>query len=105
MVLTRKGFELFDGEDRQVVRPLHYTQAAAFLADKGGHRHFMAKEIAEQPEVIGHTLAEYADLSELRIRLPEDVNLDFANLDRLRENHARMRRDVKFHKVSFSRTG
>ena len=83
VVLTRKGFELFDAQDRQVVRPINYTQASALMAEKGGYRHFMAKEIAEQPEVIGHTLAEYVDLSELKVRLPADAGLDFANLDRL----------------------
>ena len=37
--------------------------AGAFLADKGNHRHFMAKEIHEQPEVVGHTLAHYVDFA------------------------------------------
>ena len=37
--------------------------ATALLVDKGNHRHFMAKEIHEQPEVIGHTLAGYVDLA------------------------------------------
>ena len=32
------------------------------LVDKGNHRHFMAKEIHEQPEVVGHTLAHYIDM-------------------------------------------
>ena len=36
---------------------------AALLVDKGNHRHFMAKEIHEQPEVISHTLANYLDMS------------------------------------------
>jgi glucosamine--fructose-6-phosphate aminotransferase (isomerizing) len=83
VVLTRKSFELYDAEDRQVVRPLNFTQTSALMADKGGHRHFMAKEIAEQPDVVGHTLSEYVDLAELRVRLPEDLKLDFKDLDRL----------------------
>ena len=48
------------------------------LIDRGNHRHFMAKEIHEQPEVVGHTLARYLDLSELRVRLPEKLPFDFA---------------------------
>ncbi|MGE0210505.1 MAG: glutamine--fructose-6-phosphate transaminase (isomerizing) [Parvibaculaceae bacterium] len=83
VALTRNSFELFDAADQPVVRPLNFTQASAFMAEKGGYRHFMAKEIAEQPEVIGHTLAEYVDLSELKVRLPEEAKLDFKNLDRL----------------------
>ena len=54
---------------------MSFTQASAFLADKGKHRHFMAKEIAEQPEVIGHTLAEYVDFADGRRRLPREICL------------------------------
>ena len=32
------------------------------MVDKGNHKHFMAKEIHEQPEVVGHTLAHYIDM-------------------------------------------
>ena len=39
------------------------SQASALLVDKGNHRHFMAKEIHEQPEVVGHTLAHYLDMA------------------------------------------
>ncbi len=83
VVLTRTSFELFDENGQQVVRPLTFTQATALMVDKGQHRHFMAKEIAEQPDVIGHTLAEYIDFAERRIRLPADLPFDLAGLDRL----------------------
>ena len=43
---------------------------SALLVDKGNHRHFMAKEIHEQPEVVGHTLAHYLDMAAERVRLP-----------------------------------
>ncbi|HSM96799.1 MAG TPA: glutamine--fructose-6-phosphate transaminase (isomerizing) [Rhizomicrobium sp.] len=42
-------------------REIKITSASAALVDKAGHSHFMAKEIHEQPEVIGHTLAHYLD--------------------------------------------
>ena len=42
-------------------REIKITTASAALVDKAGHSHFMAKEIHEQPEVIGHTLAHYLD--------------------------------------------
>ena len=48
-------------EGRPANREIKITTASAGLVDKGGHRHFMAKEIHEQPEVVGHTLAHYLD--------------------------------------------
>jgi glucosamine--fructose-6-phosphate aminotransferase (isomerizing) len=53
-----------------VVRAQITYSASAFLVDKGNHRHFMAKEIHEQPEVVGHTLAHYLDMANDRVRLP-----------------------------------
>ena len=82
-VLTRTSVEIFDSENRPVKRPMSFSQASAMLVDKGNHRHYMAKEIAEQPEVIGHTLAEYVDFAERAIRLPEKLPFDFATLDRI----------------------
>lgn len=83
VALTRHSMELYDVEGRQTVRPMSFSQVSSNLVDKGNHRHFMAKEIAEQPEVVGHTLAEYVDFAERRIRLPEKLPFDFSKLDRL----------------------
>src|SRR5207253_7836419 len=55
----------------------------AFLVDKGNHKHFMAKEIHEQPEVVGHTLAHYLDMSAERVALPVKLPFDFKTLDRV----------------------
>jgi glucosamine--fructose-6-phosphate aminotransferase (isomerizing) len=52
---------IFDSEDRPANREIRITSASAALVDKAGHSHFMAKEIHEQPEVVGHTLAHYLD--------------------------------------------
>ncbi|MFL5239378.1 MAG: glutamine--fructose-6-phosphate transaminase (isomerizing) [Rhizomicrobium sp.] len=52
---------VFDGDGRLVNRQIKVTNASAGLVDKGGYRHFMAKEIHEQPEVISHTLSHYLD--------------------------------------------
>src|SRR4029077_20997124 len=46
-------------------------------------RHFMAKEIHEQPEVVGHTLAHYIDMTAERVRLPGDLPFDFRTLERV----------------------
>ncbi|WP_038034446.1 glutamine--fructose-6-phosphate transaminase (isomerizing) [Thermopetrobacter sp. TC1] len=81
-VVRRDRLDVFDEAGRQVVRPLSFTQASALLVDKGGHRHFMAKEIAEQPDVIGHTLAEYVNFHEGRVTLP-DMPVDLSAIDRI----------------------
>jgi len=82
-VLTRQSVNIYDMEGREVRRPVAFTQASSLLVDKGNHRHFMAKEIAEQPEVIGHTLAEYINFAEHRVALQKSLPFDFAKLDRL----------------------
>jgi glutamine---fructose-6-phosphate transaminase (isomerizing) len=83
VVLTHQGLEIFDAAGKTVTRPMSFSQASAMLVDKGNHRHFMAKEIAEQPEVVGHTLAEYVDFAERTVRVPEKLPFDFAKLDRI----------------------
>ncbi len=52
---------IFDAAGRPANRQITITSASAAIVDKAGHAHFMAKEIHEQPEVIGHTLAHYLD--------------------------------------------
>ena len=51
--------------------------ASSLLVDKGNHRHFMVKEIHEQPDVISHTLANYIDMAEGRVNFP-DIGMDLA---------------------------
>ena len=81
-VLTRKGVAIRDRNGKAVERPITRSLATALLVDKGNHRHFMAKEIHEQPEVIGHTLAAYVDLATNRVDIPA-LPFDFARLTRL----------------------
>ncbi len=81
-VLTRKGAEIFDAEGEKVERPAVISQASSLLVDKGNHRHFMAKEIHEQPEVISHTLSHYIDMAEGRVDYP-DLGLDLSDLSRI----------------------
>ena len=82
-VLTRTGAEIFDFDGKPVERKRQDSSASAVLADKGSHRHFMAKEIFEQPETVSHTLAHYVDLAEERVGLREALPFDFASLSRL----------------------
>jgi glutamine---fructose-6-phosphate transaminase (isomerizing) len=83
VVTTRKSFQIYDASNRPISRPMNFSQASSMMVDKGNHRHFMAKEIEEQPEVVGHTLAEYIDFSSRTIKMPAKLPFDFAKLDRL----------------------
>ncbi|MEX0591363.1 MAG: glutamine--fructose-6-phosphate transaminase (isomerizing) [Xanthobacteraceae bacterium] len=82
-VVTREGVEVRDSKGARVERPTQTSNAGAFLVDKGNHRHFMAKEIYEQPEVVGHTLAHYLDMANERVRLPFDLPFDWRQLERM----------------------
>jgi glucosamine--fructose-6-phosphate aminotransferase (isomerizing) len=82
-VVTRKGVSIFDAGNKPVNRPMSFSQASAMMVDKGNHRHFMAKEIEEQPEVVGHTLAEYIDFATRTVKVPASLPFDFAKLDRI----------------------
>jgi glutamine---fructose-6-phosphate transaminase (isomerizing) len=82
-VLTRRSVEVRDAKGSKVERAVLKSSASAFLVDKGNHRHFMAKEIHEQPEVVGHTLAHYLDMAAERVRLPVDMPFDFRMLERI----------------------
>jgi glucosamine--fructose-6-phosphate aminotransferase (isomerizing) len=82
-VLTRNGVEVRDAKGSKVERAVLRSSASAFLVDKGNYRHFMAKEIHEQPEVVGHTLAHYLDMAAERVLLPLDLPFDLRRLERV----------------------
>ena len=83
VVLTRKTVQVRDANDKLVERPTIKSMASAMLVDKGNHKHFMAKEIHEQPEVVGHTLAHYIDMVHERVALPSEMPFDWKKLKRL----------------------
>jgi glucosamine--fructose-6-phosphate aminotransferase (isomerizing) len=83
VVLTHDKAVFFDQSHLPVERKRIKTMASAFLVDKGNHRHFMAKEIHEQPEVVARTLAHYLDMSAGRVALPFDLPVDAKTLDKL----------------------
>ncbi len=86
-VVRRDSVEIFDETGNTIDRVQQTSIGSALMVDKGNHRHFMLKEIYEQPEVIGHTLANYVDFNASRIALRDMGDtanpLDFAKLDRL----------------------
>lgn len=81
VVLTRTGATFREASGRVAKRKAQKTNAGAFVVDKANFRHFMAKEIHEQPDVVGRTLAHYLDMGEGVIRLPFEV--DWKALDRM----------------------
>ena len=83
VIVTRAGAEIHDSGGKVAQRALIKSQASVLLMDKGNHRHFMAKEIHEQPEVVGHTLANYLDMAAARVNLPMQLPFDFRTLDRV----------------------
>lgn len=82
-VLHHDGVQVHDAAGKPVERTIIRSSASAFLVDKGNHRHFMAKEIHEQPEVVGHTLAHYLDMAAGRVRLPDNLPFDFRTIERV----------------------
>jgi glucosamine--fructose-6-phosphate aminotransferase (isomerizing) len=83
VVVHRDGAQVRDGKGRAVKRNIIKSSASAFLVDKGNHRHFMAKEIHEQPEVVGHTLAHCLDMVAERVVLPIELPFDWRKLERV----------------------
>lgn len=81
-VITRKNFDIYTEKGARVSRAETISSASDNMVDKDGHRHFMAKEIHEQPEVIAHTLSRYIDAATGTIFLPKG-GFDFSKLDRL----------------------
>jgi glucosamine--fructose-6-phosphate aminotransferase (isomerizing) len=78
-ILTRAGAQIFDIDGNQTQRAQSRIDVGATAIDKGGYRHFMAKEIAEQPVVIGDVLNHYIHGD--HIILPE--GMDFRDIDRI----------------------
>ncbi len=81
-VLTREGVTIYDVYNQPVKRPVTTLLEEALLISKGNHRHFMHKEMFEQPEVISHNLAHYLDLGNYAVR-PFKNLIDWKNIHRL----------------------
>ncbi|MAS13972.1 MAG: glutamine--fructose-6-phosphate transaminase (isomerizing) [Nitratireductor sp.] len=82
VIVRRGGMEIFGMDGRPVERARQQSVGTSLLVDKGNHRHFMEKEIHEQPEVISHTLAHYLNFAEGGVA-EFDLPFDFAKIERL----------------------
>ena len=80
-ILTPKTYEIYDRNDNRVNREITIISGGPAMAEKGNYRHFMLKEIHEQPETIGRTLGIYINDYNLSPVVTE--NLDFKSIDRI----------------------
>ncbi|MEO3387554.1 glutamine--fructose-6-phosphate transaminase (isomerizing) [Mesorhizobium sp. CAU 1741] len=81
-VVRRGSLEIFDIDGNRVERRRQQSVGTSYLVDKGNYRHFMEKEIHEQPEVVSQTLAHYLDFAN-GVARRGDTPFDFAKIDRL----------------------
>ncbi|WP_066651101.1 MULTISPECIES: glutamine--fructose-6-phosphate transaminase (isomerizing) [Sphingomonas] len=82
VVITRAQVEIFDRDNQPVERPIVNSGASGQLMDKGNYRHFMLKEIHEQPVVVAQTLRSYLRPLENRVALP-DMEFDLGGVERV----------------------
>ena len=68
--VTRGGAEIFDDANRPVTKEIHESAISGARIGKGRHRHFMLKEIHEQPAVMGDTLNAYFSPADRTVALP-----------------------------------
>jgi len=81
-LITRDGARIFDARGREVPREIRSVAVEQALLDRGRHRHFMAKEIDEQPGVLANVLSRYVAADRSRIASPADA-LDWEGMSRL----------------------
>ncbi|HEY6815802.1 MAG TPA: glutamine--fructose-6-phosphate transaminase (isomerizing), partial [Croceibacterium sp.] len=82
VVITRDGATIFDKENNPVVREITTSGASAAAIEKGTYRHFMQKEIFEQPTVVAQTLRSYLRPVEQQVALPQ-IDFDISAIDRV----------------------
>lgn len=80
--MKRGGIQVYDRENNPVTRPIVNSGASGQLMDKGNHRHFMLKEIYEQPVVVAQTLRSYLRPIEEMVALP-DMEFDLGSVERV----------------------
>ena len=82
VVITRDGATIFDQAGDEVRRPVTLSGATAIAMEKGNYRHFMQKEIFEQPTVVAQTLGSYLRPVEQTVALPQ-IDFDISAVERV----------------------
>ncbi|QCQ97564.1 glutamine--fructose-6-phosphate transaminase (isomerizing) [Brevundimonas sp. SGAir0440] len=80
VAVTKAGAQMFDVAGKPVERAIVQVSASSAMVEKGEYRHFMEKEIHEQPDSVQHTLSEYLDLVTGKAKINP---VDFAAIDRI----------------------
>lgn len=81
-VLTHDKATIYDENNQEVSRVVQQSSGATYVVNKGNYKHFMEKEIYEQPEVMSRTLAHYLDFASSTIRT-DVTNIDWSKINRL----------------------
>ncbi|KPF89244.1 glutamine--fructose-6-phosphate transaminase (isomerizing) [Novosphingobium sp. AAP93] len=82
VVITREGATIYDVDNNQVTRPIVASGATAAAIEKGEFRHFMQKEIFEQPTVVAQTLRSYLRRIDQTVALPQ-IDFDLTSISRV----------------------
>ncbi len=82
VVVTRDGANIFDKDNNAVERAITISGVSAAIMEKGNYRHFMLKEIYEQPTVVAQTLRSYLRAVEQMVALPQ-MDFDLASIERV----------------------
>jgi glutamine---fructose-6-phosphate transaminase (isomerizing) len=80
--MSRTGHSVFDRDGAPVARPVTIVAASAAAVEKGNYRHFMQKEIHEEPDAVARTIGHYVDPLTETVALP-NVGFDFGQIDQL----------------------
>ncbi len=76
VIVQQDRVQIFDSEGRETIRPVQPSGASAVAVEKGNYRHFMQKEIFEQPTVVAQTLSSYLRREDNSVALPQfDVDI------------------------------
>ncbi|EIZ78782.1 glucosamine--fructose-6-phosphate aminotransferase (isomerizing) [Novosphingobium sp. Rr 2-17] len=82
VVITREGAQIYDAQNNPVVREIVASGASAVAIEKGNYRHFMQKEIFEQPTVVAQTLRSYLRQVDQTVALPQ-IDFDLSTIKRI----------------------
>jgi len=82
VVITREGATIYDKDNNEVSREVTTSGASASAIEKGNYRHFMQKEIFEQPTVVAQTLNSYLRPLEQEVALPQ-MDFDISGIERI----------------------
>ncbi len=80
--ITKTSYLILDKERKEIIRPLSIVAASAAAVEKGNYRHYMQKEIHEEPDAVARTIGYYVDPLEEKVSLP-NCGFDFASIDQL----------------------